>query len=109
MLSPVLPLILCGKVEPLGTRGHLSGIGKQTTPGPWQIQRLGLLGDAQADGKNHGGPEKAVHHYPFDHYGAWRKEMGLHPLLRQPGAFGENFSTTTWTLLAQEPVCGLSA
>lgn len=97
MLASVLPEILCGKVAPLGDRGHLSGIAKQRTPGPWQIGRLGLLGDAQADSKTHGGPEKAIHHYPRDHYGEWRKEMGLHPLLDQPGAFGENFSTTGWT------------
>lgn len=97
MLAPALPVILCGSVKPLSARGHLSGIAKQRTPGPWQVTRLGLIGDAQADRKNHGGPEKAIHHYPFDHYAEWREEIGMHPLLDQPGAFGENFSTTTWT------------
>jgi MOSC domain-containing protein YiiM len=56
-----------------------------------------LIGDAQADLKNHGGPEKAVHHYPLDHYETWRNEIGTHPLLEERGAFGENFSTTEWT------------
>jgi MOSC domain-containing protein YiiM len=67
------------------------------TAGPWQITRVGLIGDAQADLKNHGGPEKAVHHYPRDHYAEWRSEIGEHPLLEEPGAFGENISTTGWT------------
>ena len=45
----------------------------------------------------HGGPEKAVHHYPFDHYEAWRTELGDIGLLRQPGAFGENLSAVGLT------------
>ncbi|NQD92376.1 MOSC domain-containing protein, partial [Pseudomonas sp. CrR25] len=28
---------------------------------------------------------------------AWAAELGAHPLLMQPGAFGENFSSTGWT------------
>jgi len=97
MLAPVSAVVLCGQVQPLGTKGHSSGIAKAATEGPWQITRTGLIGDAQADLKNHGGPEKAVHHYPRDHYEVWRGEIGTHPLLDQPGAFGENISTTGWT------------
>ena len=41
----------------------------------------------------HGGPDKAVHHYPADHYPFWRSELAGHPLLVAPGAFGENIST----------------
>jgi MOSC domain-containing protein YiiM len=41
----------------------------------------------------HGGPDKAIHHYAFDHYAAWRGELGPLPLLQAPGAFGENLST----------------
>ena len=39
----------------------------------------------------------ALHHYPFDHYAAWRAELGEHPLLGRPGAFGENIATTGLT------------
>jgi MOSC domain-containing protein YiiM len=42
----------------------------------------------------HGGPDKAIHHYPFDHYAGWQADIGAHPMLAQPGAFGENLSTT---------------
>lgn len=97
MLAPVSAVVLCGKVQPLGTKGHSSGIAKARTEGPWQITRVGLIGDSQADLKNHGGPEKAVHHYPRDHYEVWRGEIGTHPLLDEPGAFGENISTMGWT------------
>lgn len=97
MLAPVSPIVLCGQVRPLGPKGHMSGIAKVRTPGPWHVTRTGLVGDAQADLKIHGGPEKALHHYAFDHYTAWQTEIGEHSLLQTPGAFGENLSTTGWT------------
>jgi len=61
-----------------------------------------LAGDAQGDLKHHGGPEKAIHQYPFDHYAAWEAEIGPHPLLAAPGAFGENLSGKGWT---EETIC----
>lgn len=97
MLPSVSPVILSGKIQPLGTGGHGSGIAKTPTDGPWRITRVGLVGDAQGDLKHHGGPEKALHHYPRDHYEAWQREIGPHALFDAPGAFGENVSTTGWT------------
>jgi MOSC domain-containing protein YiiM len=97
MLSPAIPVVLAGKVAPLGSKGASSAIAKIVTPAPWRITRTGLAGDEQADLKNHGGPEKAIHHYPLDHYDVWRSEIGDHALLDRPGAFGENLSTTGWT------------
>src|SRR3546814_17704743 len=41
----------------------------------------------------HGGIDKAIHHYPADHYDWWRDYLGDAPLLDGPGAFGENIST----------------
>ena len=91
------PIVLVGKVAPLTADGRLSGIAKAPVTGPWSIARDGLVDDAQADLENHGGPEKAVHQYPFDHYALWRAEVGEHPLLATAGGFGENLSTTGWT------------
>jgi MOSC domain-containing protein YiiM len=51
---------------------------------------LGMDGDQQADLSVHGGPDKALHLYSHDHYAAWRKVIGDHDALNQPGAFGEN-------------------
>jgi MOSC domain-containing protein YiiM len=94
--SEAAPILLAGTVRPL-TENRLSGIGKVPIPGPWTITRTGLVGDAQADLENHGGPEKALMHYPRDHYEHWRRDMAAHPLLESPGAFGENISTSGWT------------
>lgn len=92
MSFPVSAL-LTGKAAPF--RGdEASAIAKLPVPGRIRITRLGLEGDEQADRKHHGGPHMAVHLYPHDHYAGWRKRVGEHPLLDQPGAFGENICTT---------------
>ena len=57
------------------------------------LGREGLTGDAQGDRQHHGGPEKAVHHYAFDHYARWLSTIGERAILDRPGAFGENLST----------------
>ena len=86
--------LLVGEVRPLGEKGVPSGIDKRPVARPLRVTHAGLEGDAQGDRNNHGGPDKAVHHYPFEHYAAWRAAIGPHPLLERPGAFGENLSTT---------------
>lgn len=97
MLSDVVPVVLGGKVVPIGPDGPLSGIDKHPLPGPWRIGPEGLERDAQEDRRFHGGPEKALHHYALDHAGAWEAEIGPHPLIGHRGAFGENLSTSGWT------------
>jgi MOSC domain-containing protein YiiM len=84
--------VLTGRAQPL--RGAVrSAIGKNAREGPVEIGYLGLQGDEQADLSVHGGPDKAIHHYAFDHYPFWRATLGANPLLDRPGAFGENIST----------------
>jgi MOSC domain-containing protein YiiM len=95
MFTPIRAL-LAGKTQPFA-RGELSAISKQAFAGQVCIKFLGLMGDEQADPKFHGGPEKAVHHYPYDHYSHWQGSVPNHPLLAAPGAFGENISTIGWT------------
>ncbi|MEC5293204.1 MOSC domain-containing protein [Aurantimonas sp. C2-4-R8] len=87
--------VLVGTLAPLGRRQVPSGIDKQRTDSAVDILRAGLVGDEQGNKKNHGGPEKAIHHYPFDHYAAWRVDApALAWRLTAVGAFGENISTT---------------
>ena len=50
---------------------------------------LGFDGDGQADRINHGGIDKAVCVYPFDHYAHWEKALGRQ---LEPGAFSENLT-----------------
>lgn len=90
------PIVLAGQVAVLTDDGRLSGIDKIRVAGPWTITPSGLEGDAQADLENHGGLDKALHHYPFDHYADWHRDLGPHPLF-VPGGFGENVSTRGWT------------
>lgn len=103
MTSPIPILSLqCGKVAPFRGPEEPSAIAKAPVAGPIRVHRLGLEGDAQADLSVHGGPDKAIHHYPHDHYAWWRTAIGDHPLLDGYGAFGENISTTG---LTEETVC----
>jgi len=85
--------LLTGSVAPLGPRGIPSGIGKQAVAGRLFLGREGLAGDVQGDRKHHGGPDKALHHYAFDHYAYWIAAIGEREVLQRPGAFGENLST----------------
>lgn len=85
--------VLAGKVRPFRGPDEPSAIAKAPLEGTVAVGRLGLAGDEQADPVNHGGPDKAIHHYPADHYPFWRREIGDHPLLDSAGAFGENIST----------------
>lgn len=94
--------LLTGRIAPLTPEGEASAIGKLPVVGPRTVHLLGIEGDAQADLSVHGGPEKAVHHYPRDHYDWWAEIIGPHPLFRQPGAFGENISTRG---LTEHDVC----
>src|SRR5690606_26023616 len=73
--------------------GSRSAIAKTPRSGPVRIGELGLDGDEQGDRRVHGGVDKAVHHYPFEHYARWRAELGPLPVLAAPGAFGENLSS----------------
>lgn len=90
----VIDTLSAGAPAPLGPRGALSAIRKRPIEGPWTITAEGLMGDAQADRVNHGGLEKALHHYPRDHYATWARELpSLAEALAVVPAFGENIST----------------
>jgi MOSC domain-containing protein YiiM len=82
--------VLTGRAIPL--RGdELSGIAKQRRLERVAVTAMGLAGDEQADRVNHGGPDMAVHLYPWDHYHALAARTP-NPLLDAAGALGENIS-----------------
>jgi MOSC domain-containing protein YiiM len=82
--------VLAGDIKPLGST--VSGIDKIAVPGPQSVERLGIVGDRQADLRVHGGEHKAVHCYAWSHYPYWRGLLPDCALLNAPGAFGENLS-----------------
>ncbi len=85
--------LLTGRAVEYTRPGSRSAIAKKPTTARLMLAETGLHGDEQGDLRVHGGPDKAVHHYPYEHYRAWRDEIGGHALLAGPGAFGENIST----------------
>ena len=93
MTKAMLNAVLTGKAVPFGRPDTLSAIGKHPADAAVAIGPAGLEGDEQADRRNHGGPDKAVHHYPFDHYAAWLADLPAPALLLDAvGAFGENLT-----------------
>jgi MOSC domain-containing protein YiiM len=80
-----LPRTVVHRGKPVAT-----AIFKEPVTGRVRIERLNLRGDAQADPRVHGGPDKAVYAYPVEHYPSWAKELERVDL--RPGQFGENLT-----------------
>lgn len=68
-----------------------TSIFKSPVSGPVRVTALNFDGDAQSDLSVHGGPDKAVYVYPYEHYSFWRNELPDAEL--SIGAFGENLTT----------------
>ena len=64
----IVDAVRVGSLRPLPREGHLTGMYKEPVSGPVRVGPLGLAGDHQADKTVHGGPDKAVHLFPADHY-----------------------------------------
>ena len=102
-VSAVVSALRVGQVCQIGMRGELSAIDKQPAVFPVVITPSGLVGDEQADLRHHGGVEKAVHHYPAEHYSVWRELLpSVNASLFCAGGFGENICTSGMT---EEQVC----
>ena len=89
--------LLTGRAQPLPGSDVQSGIFKTPADRPLRLGLEGFEGDEQADRRVHGGVDKAVHHYPLDHYSLWREDLGELPILGAPGGFGENISESGLT------------
>lgn len=68
-----------------------TGIFKRPVTGPVAVGSIQMAGDKQADLINHGGADKAVYGYPWEHYGRWAAELDRNDF--EPGQFGENLTT----------------
>lgn len=78
------PVTVEYKGKPLQT-----GIYKQQVEGNIFVGSEQMTGDGQADLVNHGGPDKAVCVYPYEHYSHWEKELDRK---LDYSAFGENLT-----------------
>ena len=68
-----------------------TSIFKKPVEGRVAVSELNLAGDAQADLTVHGGPNKAVYAYPFEHYEFWQNEFP--EMTFGDAQFGENLTT----------------
>lgn len=85
--------VFVGKVRLLSIEGERSGIVKSPAAGPVMLTPTGLEGDEQADLRHHGGLEKALHHYPVEHYAVLAAEWPQCAAALGAGFLGENIST----------------
>lgn len=67
-----------------------SGIRKEPVTSPVSVHKTNIEGDAQADLRVHGGPDKAICAYPLEHFVHWKDDLKLD---LPSGGFGENFTT----------------
>ncbi|RYE95540.1 MAG: MOSC domain-containing protein, partial [Oxalobacteraceae bacterium] len=96
VLARRIDALLTGRAKPVASAGDariLSAISKRAREGALWLSRIGLEGDEQGDRIYHGGPDKALHHYPAGHYALWQLWFPDTPLALSAGAFGENIST----------------
>ena len=68
-----------------------TSIWKSPVEGRVRLSKLNLDGDQQSDLSVHGGVDKAIDAYPYEHYSFWRSQLPDPDLAW--GAFGENFTT----------------
>jgi MOSC domain-containing protein YiiM len=89
-------VLFLGGIRSLPPENKPTGIFKQRHDMPVWLGREGLAGDAQADRRVHGGPEKAFHQYPVGHYATLGMAFpDAFPGL-VPGSMGENLSVPGW-------------
>jgi MOSC domain-containing protein YiiM len=85
--------LFAGGVQPMPGDGRPTAIFKQPVIGRVAVGREGLQGDRQADRRVHGGPEKALHHYPQENLQRLAEAFPDIASQLQAGALGENIST----------------
>jgi len=88
--------IFLGGIRPLPPDNQPTGIFKQEVLIPVWVGREGLAGDAQADRRVHGGPEKALHQYAIANYARLASAFPDAAKLLLPGSIGENLSGPDW-------------
>ena len=101
-MQTIIDSVYAGRVQTMPGDSRTTAIFKQRVDAPVEVGLEGLLCDAQADRRVHGGPEKAVHHFPVEHYAGFAARYAELAASFVPGSMGENLSTRGWR---EEDVC----
>ncbi|NGY06758.1 MOSC domain-containing protein [Solimonas terrae] len=101
-MKTIVTQIFAGAVQAMPGDGRPTGIFKRAVDGEVEIGYEGIVCDAQADRRVHGGPEKALHHFPALNYALFVPRFPEIAAQFVPGSIGENFSTGEWR---EEDVC----
>jgi MOSC domain-containing protein YiiM len=91
-----MTMLFMGGIRPLPPDNKPTGIFKSEIVMPAWVGKEGLTGDAQADRRVHGGPDKALHQYPVAHYARLATAFPAARELLFPGSIGENLSIPGW-------------
>lgn len=70
-----------------------SAIAKLAVDGELTLTSLGFEGDEQAEKRHHGGADRALCHYPREHYAYWQTRFPQQAEQFAAPLFGENIST----------------
>lgn len=89
--------VYVGQARDMSSDGTPTAIAKEALRSAVAVSDVGLDGDEQADGDSHGGPERALSHYPAEHYAVWGQHYRGTSDRLGPGALGENISTNGLT------------
>jgi len=87
-----------------GIRRVPSAFDKRPVAGAVRITRMGVRGDEQANRTVHGGIDKAVYAYPFEHYAFWQERRGTHTPHTDALAYGAMAENLTITGLQEDAV-----
>lgn len=101
-LAVPLQQLFVGTLRPLPPEGQMTGMYKHAVSGARTLGLTGLSGDEQADPRHHGGPYKALHHFPLEHYAEFARLWPERAAIMEAGVLGENLSTLG---LTEDDVC----
>lgn len=85
--------VFIGRTRLMLPEGGETGIYKSPVDGQVALSAEGLAGDEVGDRRVHGGPQKALHHFPAEHYRVLAEHWPECAELLAPGVLGENIST----------------
>ncbi len=93
-----LTKVYCGQIAQ--KYGLETAMDKYPVDNDLYLSAEGLSGDDYADKEHHGGPDRAIHQYPAEHYAYWKEKYGssfVEKINENVAGMGENLSSLGMT------------